>query len=83
MSETTYQLPYTDHVDRLPVSTKCNTCTENAKSELGEGAPKVVQTEQEFIVITPYADGVDPMKLLELAKRLVICKQCGTLRLIN
>lgn len=87
MSETTYQLPYTDHVDRLPVTTKCNTCTDAhnkpGKREDGLQKKEIVQTEQEFIVITPYAEGVDPMKLLELAKRLVICKKCGTLRLIN
>jgi hypothetical protein len=83
MSETSFQLPYTDHVDRLPVSTKCAPCTAKAKEANPEAKSSPVITDQEFIVITPYADGVDPMELLKLAKRLVICKQCGTLRLID
>jgi hypothetical protein len=66
-----YQLPYTQNEERTSVSTKCNTCKEI--------------TPQEFIKITPFSDDPDikALTLLELTKRLVICTQCGNLRLIN
>lgn len=52
------------------VSTKCPT----------EKKP----TEHEYVLITPAQDDeVDPMELLKLTKRLVLCTECGTLRLIN
>jgi hypothetical protein len=62
-----YRLPL-EGVESL--STKCQT-------------EKVV-TDQEFVLITPVVDGdVDPMELLKLTKRLVLCTSCGNLRLIN
>lgn len=65
-----YQLPYTDHEERKSFSTKCNVCKK--------------PTEQEFIKITPLVETeADPMELLKLTKRLIICTECGTLRLIN
>lgn len=52
------------------VSTKCPTCK------------KV--TQQEFLKVMPMTDSpVDPMDQLKLTKRLVLCTECGTLRLIN
>lgn len=81
-----FHIPYSDNEERRPHSTKCNVCTEK-DHELNKGKePKgVVVTEHEFIVLTPVEDEptTDPMELLKLAKRLVICTQCGTFRLIN
>jgi hypothetical protein len=41
-------------------------------------------TEHEYTKVMPVADhDEDPMTLLKLTKRLVLCTECGTLRLIN
>ena len=41
-------------------------------------------TEQEFVVLeVTTTEPVEPLELLKLNKRLVICTSCGTIRLIN
>jgi hypothetical protein len=57
------------------VSTKCPTCKK--------------PTENEYVTVTPMKDDYEPgnnedaLNLLKLTKRLVLCTECGTLRLIN
>ena len=81
-----YQLPMLDHVERLSVLTKCETCSRTGEniplSELNK-KPKPVITENQFLVVTPFNEDMDPMEALKLSKRLVCCTVCGTLRLIN
>lgn len=65
-----FRIPPLDHVEEGSVSTKCPTCK--------------VPTEQYFKVITPFnTEDTDPLSALKLSKRLVICSQCGNMRLIN
>jgi hypothetical protein len=67
-----YQIPYLDGEEREEVTTKCTVCKE--------------MTDQQFIKVVPMFDAVtqdDVLNLLKLAKRLVVCTECGTLRLIN
>jgi hypothetical protein len=43
-----------------------------------------VPTEHLYIKVQPQFDGaVDPMDLLKITKRLMICTSCGNLRLTN
>jgi hypothetical protein len=56
------------------VSTKCPTCKK--------------PTENEYVTVTPTMYGEtftndDALNALKLTKRLVLCTECGTLRLIN
>lgn len=64
-----YQLPYTDGDPRLPVTTKCPECKK--------------PTDQEFIVIAPVNDEDGSMAIIQKARRLVVCTECGNLRLVK
>lgn len=65
-----FQLPFTDEEPRDLVSTKCPTCK--------------IPTEQEYHKVAPIAtEPMDPIEHMKLIKRLVICTQCGNMRLIN
>ena len=64
-----YHMPYLDGEPRESYSTKCTVEKE--------------MTEHVFIRVQPENPEADPMEILTLAKRLVLCTNCGNLRLIN
>lgn len=52
------------------LSAKCTTCK--------------VPTEKQWIKVTPIPMGnPNPMEVLKLTKRLIMCTQCGTFQLTN
>jgi hypothetical protein len=67
-----FSLPYVDHQPRESVSLKCT----NEDNEVKEHAFLVIQPEN-------HDEQVDPLEVLKLAKRLIICTSCGAMKLIN
>ena len=67
-----YQIPYLDGEPRETFMTKCSNCSEGKELK-----------EHQFIVVTPESPDADPMEILTLAKRLIICINCGTMKLVN
>lgn len=66
-----FHLPYTDGVPRESTTLKCTNCKET--------------TEHESLKIVPVPDDVsmDPLEVLKLSKRMVICTKCGLLKTVN
>lgn len=56
--------------DESSTKAKCNKC-------------ETVTTQFQCQIVPMPVDPPDPMKLLELAKRLIMCSHCGSMRLVN